>query len=36
MNTEEVKSEGDAKPSRPQRAPTSRRKPKKEEDDDEF
>ncbi|CAO3688837.1 unnamed protein product [Umbelopsis vinacea] len=36
MNTEEVKSEGDAKPSRPQRAATSRRKPKKEEDDDEF
>ncbi|CAO3693522.1 unnamed protein product [Umbelopsis ramanniana] len=33
---DEVKTEGDAKPARPQRAAPSRRKPKKEEEDEEF
>ncbi|KAI8579328.1 hypothetical protein K450DRAFT_242708 [Umbelopsis ramanniana AG] len=35
-NADEVKTEGDAKPARTQRAAPSRRKPKKEEEDEEF
>ncbi|KAM3581710.1 hypothetical protein VKS41_005872 [Umbelopsis sp. WA50703] len=35
-NAEEIKTEADAKPARAPRASASRRKPKKEEDDDEF